>query len=104
MKVTSNSPEDVVLLYIGLVRQDSAQAAAAVERIQATFGAQAALRAALIITIFRMELMQNRWIPDLSVYAYLIRDFPEAVPLLEYAMGCCLQAWAVHDLALDDLK
>ena len=96
--------EGVVLVYIRLVRQDSPQAAAAIEQIHATIGAQAALYAALIITIFRMELKQNLWIPDMSVYAYLICDYPQAVPLLEYAIGCCLQAWGIRHLEVVHLK
>jgi hypothetical protein len=104
MESASNPYEDVVIVYIGLVRQDSAQAAAAIEQIHSTVGSQAALRAALIITIFRMELKQNHWIPDMSVYAYLIKDYLQAVPLLEYAIGCCLQAWGIRDLELAHLK
>jgi hypothetical protein len=100
----SNPYEDVVLVYIGLVRQDSPQAASAIEQINSTVGAQAALYAALIMTIFRMELKQNIPIPDMSVYTYLIRDYPEAVLLLEYAIGCCLQAWGIQYLDLLDLK
>ncbi len=104
MAAASTEHEQVVSAYIGLVRQESAHAAVALERIRVTVGARAALRAALIITIFRMELKQNQWIPDMSVYTYLIRDYPQAVPLLEYAIGCCLQAWGIGDLELAHLE
>ncbi len=96
--------EDVVLVYVDLISQDSPQAAAAVLQISAAFGAPAALRAALILTIFRMELKHSHWIPDVSVYDYLFKDYAEALPLLEYALGCCLQAWSIHDLELAQLK
>lgn len=102
--LTLHENEDVLIVYIKLVRQESVHAAAALEQIYVAIGAQAALRAALIITIFRMEVKQNHWIPDMRVYAYLIQDYPEAVPLLEYAIGCCLQAWGIHDLGLIHLK
>jgi hypothetical protein len=104
MEAASTPYEHVVSVYIGLVRQDSPHAAAAIEQIHAAVGAQAALHAALIITILRMELKQNRWIPDMSVYAYLFKDFSQAVPLLEYAIGCCLQAWGIQDLKLVQLR
>lgn len=103
MAAASTEYEEVVSAYIGLVRQESVQAAVALERIHVKVGARAALRSALIITIFRMELKQKQWIPDMSVYAYLIRDYPQAVPLLEYAMGCCLQVWGIGDLQLAHL-
>lgn len=103
MESASNPYEAVASAYIGLVRQESVQASVALERIQAKVGVRAALRAALIITIFRMELKQNQWIPDTSVYIYLIRDYPQAIPLLEYAIGCCLQAWGIADLGFAHL-
>ena len=96
--------QDLLLIYIGLIRKDSPQAAAAIEQMYVSIGGQAALRAALIITILRMEIRQNNWVPDISVHAYLIHPYPEAIPLLEYAMGCCLQAWGIHDLELAHLK
>ena len=102
--LTPQESKDVVGTYIDLVKQDSVQAAAAIEQIRAAFGAQVAIRAALILTILRMELKQNQWIPDISVHAYLLKDYPQALPLLEYAMGCCLQAWGLADLELVRLK
>jgi hypothetical protein len=94
----SDPYEDIVPFYINLIRLDSPQAAAAIEQISATVGTQAALRAALIITVIRMELRQNRWIPDKGVYSYLIQDYPEATGLLEVAIGCCMQVWGIGDL------
>lgn len=89
---------DVLQLYLSLVRRESRQAALAIEQIQDILGAQAALRAALAITIFRMEVKQYRRIPDIAVYTYLIRDYPEAVSLLESAMEWCLQNWGIRNL------
>ena len=98
MESPLDSYEDVVLLYVSLISQDSPQAGAAIEQLQIIIGTQAALRAALIITVLRMEIRQNHWIPDMSVYAYLIQDYPQAVSLLEYAVGCCLRVWGIHNL------
>ena len=66
--------EDVALTYTRLVRRESGDAAAAIEQIQAAFGAQAALRAALIITILKMEVQQNHWLPNIDLYAHLLED------------------------------
>lgn len=95
MEDASDPYEDVVTFYINLVRLDSPQAAGAIEQIHATVGSQAALRAALIITVIRMELRQKLWIPDKGVYTYLIEDYPEAAALLEYAIGCCMKVWGI---------
>ncbi len=40
----------------------------------------------------------------MNVYAYLIKDYLEAIPLLEYALGCCLQAWGVRNFAFVELN
>ncbi len=94
---------ELLLVYISLIRNDSPQAADAIEQIYSSMGGQAALRAALIITILRMEFRQNQWIPNITVPAYLLQAYPEAIPLLEYALGCCLQAWGIHNLELAQL-
>lgn len=104
MEPATDPYENVALAYMALLRQDSTQASAAIGQIHAAFGAQAALRAALVITIFRMEVKQNGWLPDTRVYSYLIRDYPKAVPLLEYAIGCCLQNWGMRQFELADLS
>jgi hypothetical protein len=51
-----------------------------------------------------MEIKQNHWIPDMRIYAYLIRDHQRAVPLLEYAMACCLRAWGIDELERAGVK
>lgn len=95
MKPGSDSYEETALVYIRLVRKESEEASAAIEQIHAQFGSHAALRAALIITLLRMEVKQNHWTPNLSVYAYLFGDYPAALPLIYHAMTCCLVQWAV---------
>ena len=89
----SDRYEEVALVYTRLVRQESQAAAAAIEEIQAEFGAQAALRAALIITIMKIEVQQNHWLPSVKVFNDLLQDYPEALPLTKYAIECCLQQW-----------
>ena len=96
--------EGVLKIYIDLVRNESKQAADAVERIYRMLGAEAALRAALAITVFRMEVKQYSRKPDLAVYAYLIQDYPEALPLLESAMEWCLRNWGIRHLDNVHLK
>ncbi len=93
MKPASDLYEDVALVYTRLVRQESQEAAAAIEQIHVSFGAHAALRAALIITILKMEVQQNHWIPGIGLYAHLLEDYPEALPLTKQAMTRCLQKW-----------
>jgi len=93
MEIASDLYENVAVVYTQLVRQESQEAAAAIERIHTAFGARAALRAALIITILKMEVQQNHWIPSIGLYAHLLEDYPDASPLTKYAMTCCLQTW-----------
>jgi len=95
MKTPSDLFEDVALVYIRLVSQESQEAAVAIEEIQAAFGSRAALRAALIITILKIEVQQNHWLPNIGLYAYLLADYPDALPLTEVAMRCCLQKWGI---------
>ncbi len=79
METASHPYEDVVLVYIRLIRQVSEAAAAAIEQIQTDFGSHAALRAALIITIMKMEVQQNHWLPNISLYGDLLGDYPDAL-------------------------
>jgi hypothetical protein len=94
LKIAADPYEDVALIYTRLVRKESAEAAAAVEQIQATFGTHAALRVALIITIVKIEVHQNHWVPNIGLYTHLLADYPDALPLMQYALTCCLQSWA----------
>ena len=94
MKNPSDLYEDVALAYTRLVRQESQEAADTIEHIRADFGTHAALRAALIITLLKMEVQQNHWVPGIGLYAHLLADYPDALLLTRHAMLCCLQSWA----------
>ena len=93
MENPSDLYEDAALAYTRLVRQESQEAADAIEHIRADFGTHAALRAALIIRLLKMEVQQNHWIPGIGLYAQLLADYPDALPLTKYAMTCCLRSW-----------
>jgi hypothetical protein len=95
MKNAFDSSENVALLYIRSVRRESQEAAAAIERIRTDFGAHAAIRAALIITLLRIEVRENHWLPSMGHYAHLLADYPDALPLTTHAMRCCLRSWNV---------
>ena len=95
MKTPSDLFEDVASTYTRLVRQESREAATAIEKIRAAFGSRAAIRAALILTILKTEVQQNQWIPNIGLYVDLLADYPDALPLTKYAMTCCLKKWAV---------
>jgi hypothetical protein len=87
--------EDVTQVYLRLIRKDSPHAAVHIAEIIPLCGAAAALRAAVILAVIKIEVRQDRWIPGKSIYASLIEDHPAAIPALEAAIICCLQAWGV---------
>lgn len=95
METVSDLYEDAALVYTRLVRQENQEAAGAIELIHTAFGSHAALRAALIITIMKIEVQQNHWIPNIGLYTVLLEDYPAALPLTKYAMTCCVHEWAV---------
>ena len=95
MKSGSDLYEDVAQAYIRLVEHDCPDAATAIHQIQFTVGSHAALRAALIITLLKMEVQQNCYLPNLSIYAYLFQDYPEALGMLEQAIASCLPGWGI---------
>ena len=97
MEPASDLYEEVALAYIRLVRLESEDAAAAIEQIHTEFGSHAALRAALIIRLVKVEVQQNHWIPKIGVYTHLLEDYPGALPLAKHAMDCCLQSWSVAE-------
>jgi CheY-like chemotaxis protein len=94
VETASDPYEDVALTNIRIVRQDSPAAADTIEHIHANFGSHAALRAALIIRLLKMEVQQNHWLPGIGLYVHLLADYPDVLPLTKYAMTCCLQSWA----------
>lgn len=96
MDTDLDSFEETTLVYTRLVAQISDEAAAAIRQIHAAFGCHAALRAALIIMILKMEVEQNHWVPHFIIYMHLIGDYPDAIPLAQQAMECCLQVWTLR--------
>lgn len=101
METASGLNEDATLVYIRLVRQESQEAATAIEKIYVAFGSHAALRAAVMITILKMEIQQNHWLPYFDLYTHLFEGCPDAVPLTKYAAVCCLQEWNVAEVELE---
>ena len=87
--------DDVVSTYIHVLEHDSPEAAAVIAQILAIHGSRAALRATLVITLLKMEVEKNHSVENLDVQMHLIKDFPEALPLLERAITFCLQAWGI---------
>jgi hypothetical protein len=85
--------DDVVSTYISVIKQDSLEAAAAVEEILVSYGSRAALRATLVMTLLKAEAQNNHSVENLSVRRELLNDFPEALPLLERAVACWLLDW-----------
>src|SRR5690606_28075753 len=82
---------------IRMIKQDSLEAGAAIDQIRATFGARAALRTTLVITLLKMEVKEKYHIPDLSIYSYIMEDYPDAVLLLQQAILYCCHAWSILD-------
>ena len=104
MDTASDRYEDVASVYIRLVWLENKEAGAALELINAAFGAHAALRAALIIMNLKMEIQHNHWIPSIGLYAHLLEDYPDALPLAKYAMNRYLAHWVLPLAAIYELK
>jgi hypothetical protein len=100
MDFSSDLYKDVVAVYIRVIQQDSPEAAAAVQQIQATCDSRAALRATLAITLLKMEVQRNQAPSDVSLYTYMFEDYPEALPLVELAIRCWLRDRSLRDTEL----
>ena len=98
MKPGSDLYEDVAQVYARLVEHECPDAATAIRQIHSTAGSHAALRAALVIKLLKMEIQQNHYLPNLRIYAYLFEDYSAVAGLLEQAIGCCLQSWGIPDV------
>lgn len=98
METVSDLYEDVASTYTRLIRHQSCEAAAALDQMQIDFGAQAALRAGLIITIFNEEIQQHHSIPDIRVYTYLLKDYKGAIPLLEEALTRSMESGGIAQI------
>ena len=92
----SDPYDQVVATYIHLLRQDSPEAAATIEEILAVYGSRAALRATLVITLLKMDALKTHSVEDISIHNYVIKDFPEARPLLEHAVVSWLHDWGIR--------
>jgi hypothetical protein len=99
MDNASASNDDVTQVYIRLVRKESQDAAAVLEQIQTRFGAPAALRAALIITLLKQEIHHFHDLPSIEKYTHLLKDYTEAIPLLNEAIHFCIDTWNVSESA-----
>jgi hypothetical protein len=96
MESSSGLYDDVVTVYLSMFKQDSPEAAAAIEEILSICGSRAALRATLVITLLKMEVQKNHSVENISIQTHLIKDFPEALPLLERAITCWVHAWGIR--------
>ncbi len=104
MGSSSESYDDVARVYIQLIRKVSDEVAEDIEKIYALCGAHAALRAALVITLFKIEALQNEWVPGIRIYAHLLEEYPEALVYQVHAMAVCMQTWGVAVVTTDDWK
>jgi len=95
MESVSDPYDDVSLVYRRLIRQESQEVGDLLDQIRIAFGSRVALRAALTITILKMEILQDHWIPNIALYDHLLQDYPEAVALTKAAIKCCLQSWGI---------
>jgi hypothetical protein len=98
MALSSDLYETAAQVYIRMVERDSSDAAAAIKQILANFGARAALRAALIIQLLKIEVGYEHHAMQIGFYAYLLHDYPEVIPLLEQAVAFSLRAWGIYDV------
>lgn len=89
--------KDIANLYTHIIKQDSPEAGAAIEQIHAIFGARAALRATLVLTLLKMEVKENYHASAIRIYGCIFDEYPEAVQLLDQAIMHCQCAWGVTD-------
>jgi hypothetical protein len=100
MNPTSSHYEEVAQVYTRLVEKDSPKAAASLRKIHFIAGAHATLRAALILSVLKTEVQKNHYLPNLKVYAYLLKEYPEAIWLLEEAIAYCLPTWGISNVTV----
>lgn len=96
MQVLQDSYQDVARIYIAMIKKYNLEAGRTIEQIHATVGARAAVLATLVVTLPRMEIDDNYQNHDRSIYAVLVKDYPDALPLLNHAIECC-STWTVPD-------
>ncbi len=94
--------EDITEIYIQVIRKSSPDAAKDIDQVVRLYGGRVGLRAALIITLFKIEVQQHGWIPGIKVYAHLLEEAHYAVPLVKHAMECCLMSWDIPIVEVND--
>lgn len=99
MESGSGLYDDVVSVYIKGIKRESPEAAAAIEEIVSLCGSRAALRATLVITLLKIEVQKAHSVENIDVQIHLLKDFPEARPLLERAITYCVEAWETARVA-----
>ncbi|MEO8392243.1 MAG: hypothetical protein ABI700_04545 [Chloroflexota bacterium] len=100
MTPDSNPYKDAARVYIRLIKRDNLEAGLIIEQISITYGAQAAVRAALVIALVKMSVKENYRIPDLSLSSGILENYPDVLPLVKHAVACCRLAWGVDDATL----
>ena len=100
MKNFSDVYEEIAQLYTRVIKRDSLGAGKAIEQIWVTFDARAALRAGLIILLLKLDVKEKYQIPNGSLYAAVLQDYPDALPLLQDAITSCYFEWGVVDTTL----
>ena len=97
MKPFSDMYEDAAQVYIRVIKRDCLGAGRAIEQIRFAFGARAALRSALIIVLLKLAVKEKYRIPDGSLYAATLQEYPGALLMLQDAITACYRAWGVVD-------
>lgn len=97
MESASDPNEDVALAYLRLVQLESPDAADIIKQIRVRFGTPAALRAALTITLLSEEVRYSQAMPDIRMYTSLLKDYRDAIPLLERAITLCLERFSIPE-------
>ena len=97
MDNASASNDDVALVYIRLVRKESADAADVLEQVHRRFGASAARSAALVLILLKQEIRHFHSPDEIDGYSHLIEEFPEVMPFLTEAINFCLKQWTLSE-------
>ena len=82
--------------YIDVIERDSPQAAVVLRALQATVGARAALRVALVLMGVKADLAAHPSRRNFQALDCLFLNAPEARAGFEQALAYCLHAWKVR--------
>jgi hypothetical protein len=97
MEPASNWYESVALFYTRLAEQDSPQAGSVIQEIQSICGSRAAMCAAVAIALTKLAVQKDGKLPDMGIYALLLKDYAEALPLLRRAVEVSLPTWNIQN-------